>query len=720
LSEWIEGRIDRVLWASQDSGYAVVRLDTDRGPVTAVGDLLPALDDEPRGTFLAVEGKWEDHAVHGRQFRATGSLQGLPRTLLGLELYLSSSGIPGVGPVLAKRIVEAFEIHTPRVIAEEPERLVQVRGISKKRAAAITERWRSDEEGRAVTVLLRGLGLSMRVVHRIQQRFRDRTAYVVTRDPYCLVDEIVGVGFRTADAIARQQGLPEDDPRRVEAAVMHVLHQQAGEGNCYLPRVRVAENVASLGVPAADIDGALARREAVGALVTEGDRVFLSALHQSEVVVTLELAGRLQHPAPALLDPGAEVDRAARYEGVDLDPTQQEAVAAGLRGGVVLITGGPGTGKTTLVRVLIRAIRERGLHWKLASPTGRAARRLEETTGATATTLHRLLEYRPDAGGFQRGRDHPIEADGLVVDEASMIDLPLMRAMLEALPNPGPGHPPFSLVLVGDADQLPSVGPGQVLRDLIDSDAIPIVRLERIYRQAARSGIIVGANTILSGQVPVSGEQSGHDDFFAVHREDPDHGRDTTLQIVAERLPALGYHPLRDIQVLAPTHRGPLGTKVLNQELQARLNPDGAPIKRGNREFRVGDRVLCTRNRYDVEVFNGDVGRVQTTGPSGLEVEFDGRPVQWSWDDLDLLDLAYAMTVHKAQGSEYPAVVLALHSSHGIMLRRNLFYTAATRARRFFCVVGNARAWHRAVGRVGGDERWTALAERLRRGAVRS
>ncbi len=715
MSTWIEGRVERVVYASEDGSYAVVRLQTEDGMTTVVGDLAAVVGDGSiDGAFLAVEGRVEDHAVHGRQFRATGLIQALPRTLKGLELYLASSGIPGVGPVLARRIVGKFGASTPRVLSEEPARLAQVAGISEHRAAIIAERWHADEEGRALAVMLRALGLSGRLIQRIRRRYGERAGQVVARDPYRLVDDIAGVGFRTADALARAQGLPDDDPRRVEAAVVHALGEQAGEGSCYTPRERLTADVAALGVPTHDVDGAIARREAVGAVVTEGDRVWLATMYRSEVEVAIELRARIDALEPSLVRPESEVDRAARWEGVTLDPAQRDAVCAALQGGVVVITGGPGTGKTTLVKVLARATRERGETWKLASPTGRAARRLEEATGGEASTLHRLLEYRPGEGGFQRGPSNPLEADGLVVDEASMVDLPLMEALLLALPHAGhTTDRPFSLVLVGDADQLPSVGPGQVLRDLIDSGAVPVVRLRHIFRQAAQSGIVVGANAILGGEVPDSGERAGHDDYFAIHRDDADRARETLLHVIAERLPTLGFTP-DDVQVLAPTRRGPLGTEILNQELQARLNPDGAPIKRGAREFRVGDRVLCVRNRYDVEVFNGDVGRVVAHAAGALEINFDGRQVAWSLDDLDLLDLAYAMTVHKAQGSEYPAVVLALHGSHGIMLRRNLFYTAVTRAKRFFCVVGAPRAWARAVGHAGGDERWTALAERLR------
>jgi exodeoxyribonuclease V alpha subunit len=714
VSAWLEGRLDRVLYASATTGYAVVRLiDVNGAQVLAVGSLAALADAEP-GTFASLEGRFEDHPVHGHQFRALGWIGGAPRTLAGLAAWLGSAGVKGVGPKLAERVVAAFGEHTPRVLANEPERLLEVRGIKAAKAAAIRDAWNADQAGRALAVTLRGLGLSGRLIERVRQRYGERAAAVVASDPYQLADDIAGIGFRTADALARAQGLPPDAPGRVRAAVGHVLDVATEDGHCFLPRVELARRVAALDVPIGGIDLAIGAAEATGRVAVEraadadDDRIWLAKMLLAETVSAADLARRLPPEVPLEAD---EIARAERAMGVALDPGQRAAVARALGGGAVVVTGGPGTGKTTLVRVLLEVARERAWAFQLASPTGRAARRLEEATGREASTLHRLLEFNPGTGGFERNFTNPLDGDGLVVDEVSMVDLPLLHALLDAVPS----EPDFPLVLVGDADQLPSVGPGQVLRDLIASGRVPVARLSVQHRQGRDSGIVHAAAEIGAGRVPPSGEAAGWDDFFLLPRDDADEARETLLKVVCERLPARGFGR-DDVQVLAPMRRGPLGTQVLNAELQKRLNPDGAAVTRGDREFRVGDRVMCTKNRYDVEVFNGDVGAVRAVTSNGLDVAFDGRIVAWTWDDLGLLELAYAITIHKAQGSEYPAVVVALHGAHGVMLRRNLFYTAVTRARRFACVVGSSKAWYRAVQVVGGDDRYTALAERLRGG----
>ncbi|MEQ1506185.1 MAG: AAA family ATPase, partial [Myxococcota bacterium] len=461
----------------------------------------------------------------------------------------------------------------------------------------------------------------------------------------------------------------------------------------------------------AGLDDAVAAAEGAGRLVVDGDRIYAAELYRCEVQLATDLGvlaarSRANPPAPA-----AEIEQAERWLGVELDPSQRAAAASALRPGVTVITGGPGTGKTTLVRVLLRALHERNAEVRLASPTGRAARRLEEATGAAASTLHRLLEFDPSEGRFRKGIGEPLDTGAIVVDEASMVDVQLGCALLEASPL---DDPRASLVLVGDVDQLPSVGPGQVLRDLIASDAIPVARLDTLHRQAAGSGLIVAAREIQAGRVPVSGEASGASDVFLLDRRDPEDAARTVVKVVSERLADRGFDPRSDVQVLAPTRRGPLGTERLNLLLQGALNPETRAITRGDRSFRVGDRVICTRNRYDVEVFNGDIGRIQDLDERRLSIAFDGRTVEWDRDDLGMLDLAYAITVHKSQGSEYPAVVVAMHDAHGIMLRRNLFYTACTRPKRFLCVVGSPDAWRRAVRSIGGDDRNTALAERLR------
>lgn len=711
MADWVEGRLARVVWASANNGYAVVGLEVDGEELTAVGE-LGLLAEQEHGTFVALEGRWETHPVHGKQFRATGFLQGTPRTVEGLKLYLGSAGVPGVGPKLAGRIVERFGMQTLDVLSNRPQQLVEVEGIGAKKAKTIQKKWVADEAGRAIVVTLRGLGLSNRLVQRVTRRYRERTAEVVQRDPYRLAEDISGIGFRTADQLARYQGLPPDAPSRVRAAVVHVLDQVTQNGHCYITRSETREAVAALGVPVDGLDDAVHAAVAGGRVVVEEadsgelDRLWKAALYDAEVFVAREVAGRAHGQQALVFSAEERVRTAERAEGIELDASQRVAVSTALQGGVVVVTGGPGTGKTTILKVLLRAAGAED--WLLASPTGRAAKRLSEATGRPASTLHRLLEFNPGEGGFQRGPSNPLEGTALIVDEASMVDLPLMRALCEALPYPGED---FSLVLVGDVDQLPSVGPGQVLADIIASGVVPVVRLDTVHRQARDSGIVGAATAIRQGAVPP--DIAPGRDAFLIQREDPAGVRATLLSVVSERLPAKGYTPLQ-IQVLTPVRRGPLGTGEINRLLQRHINPDGAVLREGERELREGDRVICTRNNYDLEVFNGDLGIALRKVKEGIEIDFDGEHVVFAWDDLNSIELAYAITVHKSQGSEYPAVVLLFHHSHGLMLRRNLFYTAATRAKDFLCVLGTRRAWGRAVRENRGDVRNTLLARRLR------
>jgi exodeoxyribonuclease V alpha subunit len=711
----IEGELREISYRTDDNRFAVGEVLDDQGRrhtvVGPIGHLAP-------GAHLILDGRWSEHPKYGKRFKVQAWLVEDPRTRRGLELYLAGGAIKGLGRELARRIVDQFGLETLRILEETPERLREVMGIGVKRLEEIITHWEKDRLGREVTVMLRGHGLGAAVTRRVLEAWGSDAIGIVQRDPYRLAAEIRGVAFRTADTIALANGLTRDDPRRAEAAVSSLLQDSVFEGHTYLPQGELVSRADRLGVPRAVVGPALDRLALQasivrGAELRQGDPstrpVSTGTMHRMECQVAAALLARCRMgmaPEAAVLAAEGRVDLA-------LGDEQRDAVMLALGSDLCVITGGPGTGKTTIVKVLVAAAALRGETWALAAPTGRAAQRLGEACGQDAKTIHRLLEFNPQKGGFQRKASRPLDSDlaAVLIDEVSMVDLPLLHALTEALP------PGCRLVLVGDADQLPSVGPGQVLADLVASGIAPVARLRQVYRQAEGSGIVRNAHRILRGEDPVSAEQeSGRKDFYLVHRNGSDAARDTLLEVVAVRLPARGFDPLDDVQVLTPMHKGPLGSRSLNLLLRDRLNPDGEPLVYGGRTFRVGDRVLQIRNDYDLEIFNGDVGRVLRLEGNGLVVAFGHRELALVGEQLERLELAYAISIHKSQGSEYPAVVVILDKAHHIMLRRSLVYTAVTRARDFCCVLGGARALRIAVGRAGRERRWTGLARRLAAG----
>lgn len=727
----LEGELLGFSYQDERSAFAVARFGlADGEEITVVGPLGTARP----GQTLHLSGRWDRHKVHGQQFRVFSFLADDPRTLEGLATYLSSGAVQGVGPELATRLVDRFGLATLHVLAEQPERLQEVDGIGPARAAAIREAWQSDKEDRELHAMLRGHGLKPALTRRIVERYGSDALSVVLRDPYRMAREVPGVGFRTADTIARHNGIAHDAPIRASAAVLHALDAAQDDGHCFLPQGELAQRLEQLDVPPPAWQVAVRELLATRRLVSWETAdplarpIQLAWLHKLERRVAERVLGLVQLPArPSLLT----VKDAEAATGLTLNSDQHQAVKWALERGIVVITGGPGTGKTTIVKVLLAAARQLGQRWKLAAPTGRAARRLAQACGQEASTLHRLLDFEFPAMRFRRDATNPLEAHGVIVDEASMVDLRLMAALLEAIPPGG------RLVLVGDDHQLPAVGAGQVLGDLIRSGTVDVVHLEEIYRQAAGSGIIVNAHRIDAGTMPISAERERREweraletwpahrakplepalDFFLVEREDPLEVQAALLQAVTERLPLRGFDPMQDVQVLAPVHRGELGTVVLNRKLQASLNPSGRALEVGNFVFREGDRVIQTRNNYQTEVFNGEVGRIARVEEGGLLVAFEGRTVPLSGEQLREVEPAYAITVHKSQGSEYPAVVIALHGSHRIMLRRNLLYTAVTRASSFCCIIGSRRAVRLAVSISGHQDRHTLLADLLRVGA---
>ncbi|MDQ7782145.1 MAG: ATP-dependent RecD-like DNA helicase [Desulfomonilaceae bacterium] len=706
----LEGILDRLVFTGDSGDFVVAKLAVRgrRETVTIVGKLP-----QPHpGENLVLKGNWEVDKKFGEQFRFQEAHSTAPSTVQGIEKYLSSSLIKGIGPEMASRITAMFGARTLDVIEEDPQALLKVPGIGRVRAEKISEAFREQKNIREVMLFLQTHGVSPTYAFKIFKKYGQASVDVVSRNPYCLAADIPGIGFRSADRIAGSLGVDMRSPLRARAGILHVLDEIQSEGHVYFPLVKVLDRSRNLlGIDVRILENAVADLAASGHLTLESrDRVYPALMARRENSVA-ERIGNLV-TSPRLLPP-IKVDAAISWvegrTGIELSQAQKQAVADALEHKVLIITGGPGTGKTTLLKSLICILEAKKIRVALAAPTGRAAKRLAEATGREAKTLHRLLEYSPGEGGFQRNAARPLEVDVIVVDEASMVDVSLMHYLLCAVPVQA------TLLLVGDADQLPSVGPGNVLGDLIASGKIHTVRLETVFRQARSSLIVTNAHLVNEGHMPVNLEPGeGLSDFYLIEREDPDEALRLLKEMVGRRIPdRFGLSPTDDVQVLSPMHKGTLGTENLNRELREMLNPSGVPI-RGDR-FRVGDRVMQTRNNYDKEVFNGDVGRIVSYDSEWSEaiVEFDGRPVTYHVSEMDEVSLAYAVSVHKSQGSEYPAVIIPVTTQHYVLLRRNLLYTAMTRGKRLVIVIGSPRAIKMAVENRIVEPRYTGLAEKV-------
>jgi exodeoxyribonuclease V alpha subunit len=732
----LNGVLEHITYANEDTGYTVARVATERGgdPVTVVGPLLGA----QAGEHLHMEGRWRNHPLYGRQFEVRSYRAVLPATVQGIRRYLGSGLIRGIGPKMAERIVDRFGVDTLRVLEEDPGRLRSVPGLGPTRTAMIEQAWEEQKAIKDVMVFLQGVGVSTSLAVRIYKAYREEAIKVVSHEPYRLATDVWGIGFKTADKIAQGVGIAYDSAERVKAGLQFTLSQASELGHCYLPEPELVARASEiLGVRpelAQTCLDELVRQQGVirDPVPIPGfddgvEAIYLLPFHRAEVSLAAGLRRLRSVPEQAdRLPMFRDVDWSAAFgwlEGITggrLAPEQETAVRLALTEPVAVLTGGPGCGKSFTVRAVVALARAKKARVVLAAPTGRAAKRLSELAGMDAQTLHRLLELRP-GGEAAFNQDRPLEADLVVVDEASMLDLLLANKLVKAVP------PGAHLLLVGDVDQLPSVGPGEVLRDLLQAGGradpvLPRVRLTQVFRQARHSGVVINAHRINAGHPPLT---SGMADFFLFAEDDPERVAELTVDIVVNRLPRrFGLDP-RDVQVLCPMHRGPAGSAALNERLQEALNPAAPkqPERRfAGRTYRPGDKVMQVRNDYEKGVFNGSVGTITGLSPETSELFVlmdDDQEVRYGFDDLDELTHAYALTVHRSQGSEYPCVVVPVVQTAWLMLQRNLLYTAVSRARQLVVLVGSRRALAKAIRTPGNGHRYTALDARLRRGGTR-
>ncbi|HHU14314.1 MAG TPA: ATP-dependent RecD-like DNA helicase [Lentisphaerae bacterium] len=715
--ETVTGSVESIVFRNDETGYTVCSVKTqgdgDRqydAVVTVVGSCAAIWE----GEEIHAEGEWVRHPSHGQQFQAKTITCITPTSTEGIRRYLASGMIKGIGPKFAQRIVDHFGERTLEVIDKESGRLREVEGIGERRRKLIKESWTEQRDVREIMIFLQSHGIGTAKASRIYRQYGADAIAIVKRNPYRLCEDVWGIGFKTADAIALSVGIPHDSEVRARAGLIYTLQTESDEGHCFTPEPDLLLHAqALLDITVEILGDALSKEFEKGTLVKEEDRIYLRDLFRAETRVAASLTRLLDAPQPfAPIDATVAIPWAERKMGLNLAPLQREALRNAVTSKVSIITGGPGVGKTTIIRALTEIFGARKMDIRLAAPTGRAAKRMSEATGREAQTIHRLLKFNPSVGGFEFNIDNPLGGDCFILDETSMIDIRLMDQFLQALPDSA------TLILVGDTDQLPSVGPGNVLRDLIASGQVPCCRLDTIFRQDTSGLIVRNAHHVNHGE-PFE-THTGDSDFYFVETGDPEKIIARTVELMTNRIPVkFKLDPLADVQVLTPMRRNLLGTENLNSVIQTALNPSGPSLVRGCTHFRVNDRVMQLRNNYDKEVFNGDIGFIKQVDAEdrALIVLFDGRPVRYAQSELDELVLAYACSIHKSQGSEYPAVIVLLHTQHFKLLQRNLLYTAITRGKRLVMVVGSSRAVNIAIKANQVRERRTSLRERLR-GAI--
>jgi exodeoxyribonuclease V alpha subunit len=713
--ERLSGSVERVTFHSEESGFCVLRAKVkgQRELITVIGSAASITP----GEYIECIGIWHNDRTHGLQFKTSQLKVVPPSTLEGIEKYLGSGMVKGIGPHFAKVLVKAFKENVFTVIETEPEKLLTLTGIGKKRMEKVTSAWAEQKFIREIMVFLQSHGIGTGRAVRIFKTYGEESIIKVTENPYRLALDIHGIGFKTADTLAIKLGIAPDSLIRAQAGVRHVLQEIADDGHCAAPwdtLLQEASKLLEIADPILDeaIHAEIAEKNLVQEDIDGKNCLFLTPLHRAESGTATSILRLLRGTPPwGSIDTNKAIPWVEGKTGLTLSESQREAVKLALSSKMVVITGGPGVGKTTLVNSILLTIRAKNMNVTLCAPTGRAAKRLTESTGIEAKTIHRLLEFDPKSFGFKRGRDNPLETDLVVIDESSMVDIALMNKLLAAVPDK------TALMIVGDVDQLPSVGPGAVLADIIDSGRVPTVRLTEIFRQAATSRIIVNAHRINRGEMPLKMEGTELSDFYFIPADNPEEIHDKLLQVVTERIPKrFGLHPVKDVQVLTPMNRGGLGSHSLNAELQKVLNEKAEPkVTRFGTTFAPGDKVIQTINNYEKEVFNGDIGQITEIDVDEglLKVDYDGRIVEYEFGELDEVSLAYATSIHKSQGSEYPAVVIPLAMQHYTLLERNLIYTAVTRGKKLVTIIGQPKALAMAVKNRKSNKRLTKLAARI-------